>query len=291
MKPGGYHGAKLAAANDEAALFEGHVVFRTYYADSPRQRENTPPAFVARPENDEMSGSHSRYCDQPMDWRTRLFGVTGTFSIIGLVLAAALFTWKAVYEPVRATSQPLTIVELQPLAAPPEPVRDVAPGPEQVEKQEAEREPVTEPVPIPLVQLAAPTVSARDLREPVKIVDPGPAVPETTAPKSVVAANANRLSNDARPGWEGLILAHLERFRRYPARARAARQRGTVTVRFKMNRAGMVLSSAIVKKSGSYDLNQAALDTLERAQPLPAIPADMADEVELTIPIEFYFTR
>ncbi len=291
MKSGGYRGAQLAAAKDETALFEGHVVFRSYYPDNSTRREYTSRPLVVTPPDEHGSHSHTRYCDQPMDWRTRLFGLAGTASIIGLVLAAALFTWKAVYQPVRATSQPLTVVELQPLAAPPEPIRNVAPGPEQVEKQEAEPEPVTEPIPIPLVQLAAPTISARDEREPVKIIDPGPAVPETTAPKSIAAPSANRLSNDARPDWEGLILAHLEHFRRYPARARAARQQGTVTVRFKMNRAGMVLSSAIVQKSGSYDLDQAALDTLKRAQPLPAIPADMADEMQLTIPVEFYLTR
>ncbi|EQB11104.1 energy transducer TonB family protein [Sphingobium lactosutens] len=54
-----------------------------------------------------------------------------------------------------------------------------------------------------------------------------------------------------------------------------------------MNRTGMVLSSVIVKKSGSFDLDQAALDTLKRAQPLPAIPADRPDVVELTIPVEY----
>jgi protein TonB len=86
---------------------------------------------------------------------------------------------------------------------------------------------------------------------------------------------------------EGLILAHLERFRRYPARACAARQQGVTHVRFKMNRAGMLLSSTIVQKSGSFDLDQAALDTLRRAQPLPTIPADRPDVVELNIPVEF----
>ncbi|WP_255265987.1 energy transducer TonB family protein [Sphingopyxis terrae] len=288
MKPGNYRGAQLAAANDGATLFEDHVVFRTCCPDSPLQRGNTSPVPVASPQLAEFSRSYSRYCDQPMDWRTRLFGIAGTAAVIGLVLAAALFTWTTVYQPVRATSPPLTVVELQPLAAPPEPVRNVAPGREQVEKQEAELEPVTEPIPIPLVQIAAPTMSARDLRAPVKIVDPGPAVPETTAPKSVAAPTADRLSNDVRPDWEGLILARLERYRRYPARARAARQQGTVYVRFKMNRSGMVLSSAIVKKSGSYDLDQAALQTLDRAQPLPAIPADRPDVVELTIPVEFF---
>lgn len=221
-----------------------------------------------------------------MGWRTRLFGFTGTASIIGLVLAGALFSWKAVYQPIRATSQPLTVVELQPLAAPPEPVRNVAPGPEQVERERAELEPVTEPIPI--VQFPAPNISARDAREPVKIIHPGPAVPETTAPKSVAAPTANRLSNDARPNWEGLILAHLERFRRYPARARVARQQGTVIVRFKLNREGMVVSSALVRKSGFYDLDQAALETLGRAQPLPAIPPGLPDEIEISVPVEFY---
>lgn len=232
----------------------------------------------------------ARYCDQPTSWSTRLFGLAGTASIVALVFTAALVTWTTVYPPIRATSQPL-VVELQPLAAPPEPIRDVAPGAKQAEKQDAELEPVTELVPTPLVQFPVPSISTSEAREPVRITDPGPAVPETTAPKSADAPTATRLSNDARPNWEGLILAHLKRFRRYPARARAARQQGTVYVRFRMNRNGMVLSSAVVKKSGSFDLDQAALDTLKHAQPLPAIPADMPDEVELSVPVEYYLSR
>lgn len=61
-------------------------------------------------------------------------------------------------------------------------------------------------------------------------------------PTRAVAPNVDGLSNHVRPDWESLILAHL-------------------------------------------DLNQAALDTLIRAQPLPAIPADEPDIVELTIPV------
>ena len=284
MKLGGYSAARLAAANDETVLFEGHVVFRTDYPDSPRERES--PSLPPAASDGEVSRNYSRYCDQPMDWRTRLFGFGGTASIVGLVLAAVLFTWKVVHPPVMTNSRSLTVVELHPPAAPPEPVRNVAPGPEQVEK-EAELEAVSEP----MVQLTSPSMSTREVRETVNITDPGPAVPETTAPKSITAPTVNRLSNDARPNWEGTIVAHLERFRRYPARARAARQQGTITIRFRMNKAGMVLSSIIVKKSGYYDLDQAALDTLKRAQPLPAIPADLGDEVELTIPVEFQLRR
>ncbi|WP_251007907.1 energy transducer TonB [Sphingobium sp. BHU LFT2] len=287
MKAGGYRGAQLAAANDETALFEGHVVFRSYYPNRPPQQEDILAPPVADPHVGEVLRGHSRYCDQPMDWRTRMAGFGGTASIFGIVLAAALLTWKVVHPPVPSTSRPLTVVNLAPLAAPREPVREVAPGPEQVEKQEAKPEPKREVLPVPLIQLpTSPSVKA-DMQKPVEIVDPGPPVPETTAPKSIAAPIANRLSSEAKPNWEGLVLSHLERFRRYPARARAARQQGVTTIRFTMNRTGMVLSSVIVKKSGSFDLDQAALDTLKRAQPLPAIPADRPDVVELTVPVEY----
>ena len=287
MKPGSYRGAQLTAASAETSHLEGHVVFRSHYPDGEARRAEARASAVPSPYADDGSRGYSRYCDQPMDWRTRLFGFAGTAAIIGLVVAGALFTWKAVYQPIRTTSQPLTVVDLAPLAAPPEPVRQVAPGPQQVEKQEAQPEPKREVQPVPLIQLATTSSVKVDVQKPVEIVDPGPPVPETTAPKSMAAPTANRLANEAKPNWEGLILAHLERFRRYPARARAARQKGAVYVRFTMNRAGILLSSAIVQKSGSFDLDQAALDTLKRAQPLPAIPADRPDVVELTIPVEF----
>ena len=188
---------------------------------------------------------------------------------------------------IAATSRPLTVVNLAPLAAPPKPVREVAPGPEQVERQEAKPEPKREMLPVPLIQLPTTSSVKADMQKPVEIVDPGPSVPETTAPKNIAAPTVNWLASEAKPNWEGVIVAHLERFRRYPARARAARQQGVAYVRFKMNRAGMVLSSTILQKSGSFDLDQAALDTLQRAQPLPAIPAERPDVVELTIPVEF----
>lgn len=287
MKSGGYRGAQLAAANDDTGLFEDRVVLQSCYPDSPTRRDDVSASPVTAPQAGEVSRGYSRYCDQPMDWRTRMAGLGGTASIFGIVMAAALLTWKVVHPPVVSTSRPLTVVNLAPLAAPPEPVREVAPGPEQVEKQDAEPEPQREVPPIPLIQLPTTASVKVDVQRPVEIVDPGPPVPETTAPKSIAAPAANRLASEAKPNWDSLILAHLERFRRYPARARAARQQGVTTIWFTMNRAGMVLSSAIVKKSGSFDLDQAALDTLQRAQPLPAIPADRPDVVELTIPVEF----
>lgn len=291
MNAGRSRGAQLATENDVAGAFTGDGGFRFHYFDRASREEDTTVSPASLPQNSGIPRRYSRYSDQPTNWAARIFGLASTTTIIGLVLAAALFTWKIVYPSIEMKAQPLTVVELQPLAAPPEPVRDVAPGPDQVVKQEAELEPAPEPIPTPIIQLAVPNISTREARKPVEIIDPGPAVPETTAPRSVAAPTANRLSNDARLNWEEKILAHLERFRRYPARARAARQQGTVYVRLRLSRAGMVLSSVIVKKSGSFDLDQAAIETLRRAQPLPAIPSNMPEEVELSVPVEYYLER
>jgi protein TonB len=250
-------------------------------AKSPATEKLAPVEYVPH--------SNTRYCDRPMDWRTRLFGIGGTAAVMALVLGCALFTWRVVKPMIVSPSSPL-VVELLPLAAPPEPVREVAPGPEQVERQETKPEPKPDiVVPPPLVQLPVPPVMPREKHEPVdEIVDPGPPVPETTAPKSVAAPAAARLSSKTKQSWEAQLLAHLERYRRFPTRARAARQQGTAYVRFRMNRAGFVLSASVVRSSGFATLDQAALDTLKRAQPLPAIPDDRPDIVELTIPVEFF---
>lgn len=232
---------------------------------------------------------HSRYCDQPMDWLTRLFGIAGTSMIAALVVGCAFFTWRVVRPMVVSPSAPL-VVELRPLAAPPEPRREVATGPERVERQEERPKPEAAIVtPPPMVQLPQTTWLVGAVHKPMEaVIDPGPPVPETTAPKSVAAPAAASVSNDAKQNWEARLLAHLEHYRRFPSRARAARQQGTVQIRFRMNRAGSVLTASIQRSSGFTSLDQAALDTLKRAQPLPAIPQDMPDEVELTIPVEFY---
>lgn len=230
----------------------------------------------------------SRYTDQPMDWRTRLVGVSGTVGMFLAIAAVSLITWTAV-QPLVAPPAP-TVVNLRSFEAPPEPVREVPEGPEQVERQEAKPEPKPDiVVPPPLVRLPVPSIAVPEIPEPaVEIVDPGPAIPETTAPRSIAAPPGRQASSDAKATWEALLLAHLEKYRRYPARARAAKQQGVVHVRFRMNRAGSVLSASVQQSSGFATLDRAALDTLRRAEPLPAIPDDMPDQVELTLPVEFF---
>jgi protein TonB len=59
-------------------------------------------------------------------------------------------------------------------------------------------------------------------------------------------------------------------------------------IRFRIDRAGYILSSSLAKSSDFPMLDQAALDTLRRADPLPAIPLGRPDEIELSVPVEFY---
>lgn len=266
--------------------FSDHIVMKSYaYGDARISHESTetPPTLAVE------WMPPTRYCDQPMDWRTRLAGLSGTTATLGLAAAVGMLGWH-VAENVIVSPSPPVVVNLRSFEAPPEPAREVPEGPEKVERQEAKPEPKPDVViPEPLIRLPIPSAAVQDMPEPtIKIVDPGPTVSEATAPKSIAAPQGRQVSNDVKATWEALVLAHLEKYRRYPARARAARQQGVTHIRFTMNRAGRILSAEIARKSGFFALDQAALATLRRAEPLPAIPEGMPDEVELTVPVEFF---
>lgn len=263
-----------------------HVVMTSYlYRDARSSSEilESPPAPAVewRPS--------ARYCDQPVGWRTRLAGLGGTTTMFALAVAVGTLGWHAA-ESVIVSPSPPVVVNLRSFEAPPEPVREVAEGPEKVERQEEKPEPKPDVViPAPLIRLPVPSAAVQEMPEPIiEPVDPGPSVTDTTAPKSIAAPQGQQVSNNAEATWEARLLAHLEKFRRYPARARSAKQQGVVQIRFRMDRAGHVLSAEIARKSGFFALDQAALATLRRAEPLPAIPEALPDEVELTVPVEFF---
>ncbi|AJA11192.1 hypothetical protein SKP52_21690 [Sphingopyxis fribergensis] len=244
--------------------------------------EQGPPTQVEGAQPDPIS----RYSDQPMDWRTRFVGLSGTTAVFLLVAAATLLTWQLARPTV--VPKPLA-VNLLPLAAPTEPTQDVPEGPRQIEQeqqsQEREEQPVLPEIMNPRV---SPVTRPTPPKEQSRAADP---VPETTAPKSLAAPPADQASSNSEATWEALLLAHLERYRRYPAAARARREQGVAHVRFRMTRDGQVLSSEIIRSSGSSALDRAALDTLRRAQPLPAVPATRPAPLELAVPVEFFLNR
>ncbi len=229
----------------------------------------------------------SRYSDQPMGWRTRIAGMGGTGGIGLVVLASIFVTWQ-VFQPAPPPPEPL-VVQNMPLSAPPEPVEEVPEGPRQTEQQEQKPEQREEIPPLPpAVEVPRTTITQLPPPPPVQPAQAADPVPETTAPRSVPAPPARQVASTAEPNWQALLLGHLEKFRRYPAAAQARRLQGVAHIRFRMTRDGRVLSSEVIRTAGSPLLDRAALETLRRAQPLPPIPADRPDEMEVTVPIEFF---
>ena len=96
----------------------------------------------------------------------------------------------------------------------------------------------------------------------------------------------------AEADYAAILLAWLQHHKRYPRRAEARRQEGVVRLFIAVGRSGQVLEGRIDQGSGHRLLDQAALDMLERAAPLPPIPEDVPGErLEIVVPTHFFFTR
>ncbi len=203
------------------------------------------------------------------------------------------------------------MLELAPLPeAPAATPTEAPPGPELSEV-------VPEPEPPPPVEMPPPVIAEVTLPEPeppppVDLKPPPPKPiekkvekppqPKVSAPQAAptearqAAAPAPGATFDppsnTLPTWKGILLKHLERHKRYPAEAQRSRHEGVTYVRFVMSRDGRVLSARIERSAGFATLDQEGLDLLQRAQPLPPLPADQPGEsLELIVPVQFSVKR
>lgn len=82
----------------------------------------------------------------------------------------------------------------------------------------------------------------------------------------------------------GSIRTHIESFKVKPK----ARERGTVVVRFTIDRDGNVHSREIANSSGSSQLDAAALAAIDKAAPFPKLPDEFnRQQIVLSIPFRF----
>lgn len=93
-------------------------------------------------------------------------------------------------------------------------------------------------------------------------------------------------SPDLTPDWRARLAAHLERHRRYPASARASGVEGVVHLSFTIDASGRVVAHGVARSSGSPALDQAAIEMIRRASPLPPPPGAGAN-VSITAPVNF----
>jgi protein TonB len=133
--------------------------------------------------------------------------------------------------------------------------------------------------PTPPTPAAAPAAEAAEQAPPI------------IAPDALVGSPAEGSAADfakAQETWDRAIMAHLGKHKRYPDAARTRRIQGVAQVAVVLDRRGQVLSSRIIKSSGSPVLDKEALDVMTRSAPLPSLPPQMrAEQVELSIPVTF----
>jgi len=141
--------------------------------------------------------------------------------------------------------------------------------------------PQDNPAPLPMAPRGAPpaNTAATTFPEPKPTLAPA-AVPTTAPPPpSRPAPDADRLDAYRQQLWHRILAA----------RPRRATGTGTVTIRFRIDRKGALVSSEIAGSSGQFLLDRLALQAVRKAAPFPAPPAEMKDAgLTFTVPVAFH---
>ncbi len=199
----------------------------------------------------------------PLD-RDKLTSIGITIAIHAVIVAAALTAGHVA--PLRVMQE--LSVQIMPQKI--EVAKDIVPTPKMIVPAA-----VTVPPPEVIVQtVTPPPVTVQQAT--VKPVVPAP----VTAPQ--------KAAGESRDSFLGRLLAQLNRFKQYPRAARQARIEGVVMLHFVMDAQGKVQSFEVAKSSGRPVLDAEALALIQRAQPLPALPADYPTRtLDAIVPIEF----
>ncbi|WP_353645678.1 TonB family protein [Mesorhizobium sp. WSM2239] len=109
-----------------------------------------------------------------------------------------------------------------------------------------------------------------------------------TASNSRGGSRQSATGNAAVSNYPGKIVSKLRRALRYPAEAKRNKLRGEVRVAFTVSAGGGVGGVRIVRSSGSPVLDKAAIETVRRAAPFPAIPEGAGrSSWPFTVPLAF----
>jgi periplasmic protein TonB len=213
----------------------------------------------------------------------------GLTILIALALHGGLALWLTLPEPEPPAEPPLPPLRVNLLAVvaedtvdvptpPPEPLpKPKPPEPKPKPKPEPEPkplpEPEPEPIPPPLEKPPEPPP------EPVKeVVQASPVEAVVTPPLDAVATAC----------YEQLLVAWLEKHKKYPRRAKRLRIQGEAVLRILINRAGQTQQVTLERGTGNRLLDKAALEMAQRANPFPAMPDnDPRRGLEFMVPVVF----
>lgn len=226
---------------------------------------------------------------RPLWLRPVAVGTVVVLHVVGLALART-----SVVE-IRPSSAP--ILELEP--APPEPMEAAVEPPTEV----ADLQPV--PPPEPTSEPEPPPPEAIALLDPVPSTPPKPEkkvekkkpteqrpIERRVAPVESAEAHAAKSAADAAAraaaaSYAARVAGELERHKRYPAEARAARVEGTVVLSFAIGPSGTIVSHSITRSSGNAAIDAAvhAMVAASRFDPPPG------GRFASSIPVRFKLTR
>jgi len=177
-------------------------------------------------------------------------------------------------------------------------------------------EPVAQPQPVPKPQPKVAPLHPKKIKKSIaklksKKSEPAPvhtvqepprqAVASPAKPSPVQAESRNRPQMNAGTperaiatsqnmsklhSYLGIIRLRIEREKRYPLWARSHRLEGKVSVRFILSPDGQVSAVSVSKSSGQGCLDEAAIDAVRQASPMPPPPEGVlskATPMELTI--------
>jgi periplasmic protein TonB len=223
----------------------------------------------------------------PRDEATR-WGIAAAVAVALHGSLALLFLNRAPTSDFDAGAPVVTIELPEAPAAFATPPNDLAPGPLEAETDPTPPEEKPKPIqPESDVALPMPEPPREQPVEQKQAAAP-PSVTMPSAPAPPVAGAAVQPSTASVNRWESELVAHIERFKRYPGAARAEGVQGVARVAFTIDADGKVLASRVVKSSGSPDLDAESLAMLTRAQPVPRPPAGVAMKLlSFVVPVRF----
>jgi periplasmic protein TonB len=104
----------------------------------------------------------------------------------------------------------------------------------------------------------------------------------SVAPESGTGESLRRV----RATWQKELAVHLDKYKRYPSDRPP--QSAEIVIRFVLDRTGHVVSASVVKSAGDSAFDDAALDMMRRADPVPPPPPLVADEgLSFSMPVIF----
>ncbi len=230
--------------------------------------------------------------------------------LVHAALIAGYFLWHITYEPSGKPLETISIDLAPSTASPRQQTADATPGPTMKaadapapvpEQQKAIEETISPTPPQENPAVLAPSekkMKPEPVRETPKPVakQPPKKSSDKPAPRTSAAPRAERQSpaQEARSGasaaaalatYRQRLNAHLQRFK-----GGGASGAGSVMAMFTVSRGGGVSGVRIARSSGNPAVDNEALATIRRAQPLPPIPPEIPQSA-LTFPVPFSFGR